>query len=703
MADLITDALIAEWVALQGPAQGGPASNADVDMGELSKKRKGWLKSVAEANGTSGKKLEKELKKALKKRKPKAVKAKKENKPKNKNNKKKKGDAVEVASDEQYFANMLPEPDTNRGRGAYFVNSEELLAKHLGETGGNWMTRFPPEPNGYLHIGHAKAMLFSFTQAKVHGGNCYLRFDDTNPNAEKQEYVDSIVENVKWLGHKPFKITHSSDYFQELHDLAVQLIKRGKAYVCHQTPEEVKASREALKKYHGHKAKLGADASIEDLAMPSACASPWRDAPISENLEKFSKMREGEFKEGDVTLRMKGDLFSTNPNMWDLMAYRISHAPHPQTGTKWCIYPTYDFTHCLVDSLENVTHSLCTLEFYTRQVENSAYHWLLEALSLYHPYTWEFSRCCISRTTLSKRRLNKLVTSGVVNGWDDPRILTLDGLRRRGYTSSSINAFCKGLGVARGAASVCVPMHRLQSCIRAELDACAPRVLAVLDPLKVTVANFPEGQDAIEVTCPNHPQKPEMGSRVVPFTRVVYMSKARFKDTPEKGFRGMTPGGTVRFLNAFLATCTDVERDAAGNVVGVTVEATFTKGVKPPKGTGILPWVPSTAIAIDEVREYGDLFDRKMCTVTSADGSETEVNVEAAAKERGKDFMDLLAKDSLKVHKGALVEPSVAGERARTPGSAWQFITLGYFCVDKDTAGDRLVLNEIVSLKETRK
>ncbi|MCO5601875.1 hypothetical protein L7F22_056001 [Adiantum nelumboides] len=301
-------------------------------------------------------------------------------------------------------------------------NTNEKLERHLQFTGGCVYTRFPPEPNGYLHIGHAKALFVNFGLAKERGGNCYLRYDDTNPEAEKQEYIDHIREIVDWMGWKPFKVTYSSDYFQELYDLAVELIKRGYAYVDHQTPEEVKGSRE------------------------SKTESPWRNRPVTESLKLFDEMRRGLMEEGKATLRMKQDMKSDNPNMFDLIAYRIKYTPHPHAGDKWCIYPSYDYTHCIVDSLENITHSLCTLEF---EIRRPSYYWLLEALDLYHPYVWEYSRLSITNTVLSKRKLNRLVREKWVDGWDDPRLMTLAGLRRRGFTPDAINAFVRDIGITR--------------------------------------------------------------------------------------------------------------------------------------------------------------------------------------------------------------------------------------------------------------
>ena len=330
----------------------------------------------------------------------------------------------------------------------YAKNTPELLAAHVKATGGKFITRFPPEPNGYLHIGHAKAMNFNFGQANIareqgFGGETILRFDDTNPEAEKQEYVDSILSNVDWLGNKPCRVTYSSNYFQELYEFAVQLIKQGDAYVCHQSKEELRAGRDSLR------AARALDLSHSATAPPPDAVSPWRNSSVDENLAKFEKMRTGQFEEGQAFLRMKGDLMSDNPAMWDTAFYRIKYSIHPHSGDKWCIYPTYDYTHCICDSLENITHSLCTLEFETRQAADGPYYWLLYKLGIYRPVTWEYSRCNITHNVLSKRKLNSLVTKGIAHGWDDPRLLTLDGLRRRGYTPQAINSFCEQIGVTR--------------------------------------------------------------------------------------------------------------------------------------------------------------------------------------------------------------------------------------------------------------
>ncbi|XP_052199490.1 glutamine--tRNA ligase-like isoform X2 [Diospyros lotus] len=397
-------------------------------------------------------------------------------------------------------------------------NSREILEKHLKATGGKVFTRFPPEPNGYLHIGHAKAMFIDFGLAKERGGCCYLRYDDTNPEAEKKEYIDHIEEIVSWMGWKPFKITYTSDYFQDLYELAVELIRRGHAYVDHQTPEEIKEYRE--KKMN----------------------SPWRDRPIAESLKLFDDMKRGMIEEGKATLRMKQDMQSDNYNMYDLIAYRIKFTPHPHAGDKWCIYPSYDYAHCIVDSLENITHSLCTLEFETRR---ASYYWLLDALGLYQPYVWEYSRLNVTNTVMSKRKLNRLVTAKWVDGWDDPRLMTLAGLRRRGVTSTSINAFVKGIGITRSDSSI-IQLDRLEYHIREELNKEAPRTLVVLHPLKVVITNLEAGS-VMDLDAKKWPDAQIDQSSVykVPFSNVVYIEHSDFRMKDSKDYYGLAPGKSV--------------------------------------------------------------------------------------------------------------------------------------------------------------
>jgi len=716
MADF-TDEVLDEYGALVSGSARPETEEEKEAAAELKERRDAWLANEAARLGyKSGNVLDKALMKALRKREKKLDKGKK---PESKNDAKKKkisshdgtaaskeNDEVDDTTDfarlredlEEHMRKTLGFPDKNLGRGHFHVNTPELLAKHLEATGGKWMLRFPPEPNGFLHIGHAKAMSVNFGTAGANGGNCYLRFDDTNPGAEKQEYIDAIIENVHWMGYTPFKVTYTSDYFDELFVLACELIRRGKAYVCLMKPDDVKAQREALRIYHSTVAN---DASVEFPV--EALKDEGRDRSPEENLELFLKMKEGRFDEGEATLRMKGDFHSKNPNMWDHMAYRIMYKAHHRTGDKWCIFPTYDFSHCLVDSIENITHSLCTLEFETRQSPEGSYHWLLWALDLYHPMTWESSRCSIAGNVMSKRRLHRLVDEKKVIGWDDPRLLTLAGLRRRGYTPSAIRNFCTSLGVARTSNEVCVSFNLLEWCIRTELDKNAPRRLAVIDPIKVEIINFddPAMEAPMKVTVPNHPGKgrEDMGSREVPLTKTIFIPGEKFRLDMVKGYKGMVPGSSknlsVKLLNARIITYKSHEMDeASGRVKLVKVE--LEPSDAPYKGMNTIAWVPENAFPV-ESRLYGRLF--KDCEV---DG--VEVNAEKAAKEKNVDFMELFNEDSLQT-ESILVEPGIKNE-LEVKGlnvPRFQFITLGYFCPDMvDSTTEKPVFNLIVSLKEDK-
>eukprot|EP00201_Polytomella_parva_P009891 CAMPEP_0175064682 /NCGR_PEP_ID=MMETSP0052_2-20121109/15477_1 /TAXON_ID=51329 ORGANISM="Polytomella parva, Strain SAG 63-3" /NCGR_SAMPLE_ID=MMETSP0052_2 /ASSEMBLY_ACC=CAM_ASM_000194 /LENGTH=850 /DNA_ID=CAMNT_0016331077 /DNA_START=254 /DNA_END=2806 /DNA_ORIENTATION=- len=540
---------------------------------------------------------------------------------------------------------FLPKPTANNnvhttvnfsdGRIMRIANSAAQLAQHLALTQGKVITRFPPEPNGYLHIGHAKAMFVDFGMAVQYGGDCYLRFDDTNPNAEKEEYIHHIEEIVQWMGWKPAQITYSSDYFQQLYDFAVQLIKDGNAYVCHQTKDQIEASREARE------------------------PSPWRDRPIQESLDLFDRMRRGLVEEGKATLRMKMDHKNENYNMFDLIAYRIKFARHPHAGDKWCVYPSYDYTHCLVDALENVTHSLCTLEFETRR---ASYYWLLEVLGTYKPLVWEYARLNITNNVLSKRKLNKLVTDGHVRGWDDPRLLTLAGLRRRGVPSSALNNFCREVGITRN--SNTIPMHRLDHHIRAELEVKAPRALAVLRPLKVTVTNWPA--DKVEmVEAREYPGRADLPQTYpLPFSRVIYVEKSDFREQDTKDYFGLAPGKSAMLRYGYPITVTGVKKDNKGEVVELEAEydPDF-KGKKPPKG--VLNWVAQPAPGVEpstfEARLYDLLFNAE----------------DPAAME---DWLEHVNQSSLEVLTGCLCDASLL-KRAES-GKTFQFERLGYFCLD---------------------
>lgn len=554
---------------------------------------------------------------------------------------------------------FFPKPEENNavhttvymsdGTTMKIANSTDTLKKHLEFTKGKIMTRFPPEPNGYLHIGHAKAMFIDFGMAEQYDGNCYLRFDDTNPEAEKQEYIDHIQDIIQWLGWKPFKVTYSSDYFHELHALAVKLIEKGHAYVCHQNGDQIKESREKKE------------------------PSPWRNRPIEESLKLFEDMRKGLVDEGTATLRMKMDYKNENPNMFDLIAYRIKFVPHPKAGDEWCIYPSYDFTHCIVDSLENITHSLCTLEFESRR---ASYYWLLEVLDLYKPLVWEYSRLNITHSVLSKRKLNKLVTDKYVSGWDDPRLMTLAGLRRRGVTPSSINLFCRELGITRSDAEV--HPHKFEYHVRADLDATSERALAVLRPLKVVISNLPD--DHMEfVEAKIFPGRSEEGYQI-PFTKIVYIESTDFRKEDSKGYYGLAPGKTIMLRYGYPITCTNFATDAAGNVVEVhaTYDPDFA-GKKPPKG--VLNWVgqtgPGKDPAIFEARLYGTLF--KSASLTA-------------------DWLEDLNPENLIVLRGCFCTERVASAKVNT---RFQLERLGYFCVDPDSTDTLPVLNRTVTLKDS--
>ncbi|KAF9593838.1 hypothetical protein IFM89_025623 [Coptis chinensis] len=559
-------------------------------------------------------------------------------------------------------------------------NTKEMLDKHLKATGGRVFSRFPPEPNGYLHIGHAKALFVSFGLAKERDGCCYLRFDDTNPEAEKKEYIDHIKEIVQWMGWEPFKITYTSDYFQELHDLAVELIRRGHAYVDHQNPEEVKEYRE--KKMN----------------------SPWRDRPREESLKLFNDMRRGLIEEGKATLRMKQDMQSDNCNMYDLIAYRIkaSFSPHPHAGDKWCIYPSYDFAHCIVDSLENVTHSLCTLEFETRR---ASYYWLLDALDLYQPYVWEYSRLNVTNTVMSKRKLNRLVTDKWVDGWDDPRLMTLAGLRRRGVTSTSINAFVRGIGITRSDNSL-IRLDRLEYHIREELNKTAARAMVVLHPLKVVITNLDDNL-IMDLDAKKWPDAQtddassiykvsveffELNTQAVPFSNVVYIERSDFRTKDSKDYYGLAPGKSVLLRYAFPIRCTEViYGDDKETALEIRAEYDPSKKSKP---KGVLHWVAQPSPGVDPLKVEVRLFDKLFNSENPGELDNWLTDLNPLSKE---------------VIQEAFAVPSICGA---VIGDRFQFERLGrfystgvlglsYFAVDLDTTKDKLVFNRTVTLRDT--
>ena len=529
-----------------------------------------------------------------------------------------------------------------------------------GRFGRKVHTRFPPEPNGYLHIGHAKSICINFGLAQEYGGLCNLRFDDTNPVKEDTEYVDSIREDVHWLGGEwDDREYYASNYFDQLYAFAEQLIRDGKAYVDSQSAEEIRASRGTL-------------------TQPGT-ESPYRNRSIEENLDLFHRMRGGEFADGEHVLRAKIDMASPNVVMRDPTLYRIRHAEHHRTGDKWCVYPMYDFTHCLSDSLEGITHSICTLEFVNNR---ELYDWVLDALNVYHPQQIEFARLGLTYTVLSKRKLIQLVKGGFVRGWDDPRMPTICGMRRRGYTPEAIRDFCSRIGVAR--AENLVEYSLLEFCVREHLNAIAPRTMAVLDPIKVVIENYPEGQ--VEwFDMPFSQDGSVEGSRKVPFSRELYIERDDFREDPPKKFHRLFPGSEVRLRYAYYVTCKDVIKDADGNIV--ELRCTYdpeSKGGATPDGRkikGTIHWVSVPHAVSAEVRLYEHLF-------TSPTPGNTPEGVE---------FTDLLNPDSMRVVT-AQVEPALAEFPA---GSRVQFERLGYFCVVPDSKPGAPVFNRTVTLKDS--
>jgi glutaminyl-tRNA synthetase len=530
------------------------------------------------------------------------------------------------------------------------------------KNGGRVHTRFPPEPNGYLHIGHAKSICLNFGLAQEYGGKFNLRFDDTNPTKEEQEYVDSIIDDVRWLGGDwEDRLFYASDYFPQLYEWAIQLIKEGKAYVCDLTAEEVRAHRGTL-------SEPGKN-------------SPYRDRSEEENLDLFERMEKGEFPDGARTLRAKIDMASPNINLRDPVMYRIKHASHHRSGDRWCIYPSYDYTHGQSDSIEGITHSICTLEF---ENHRPLYDWFCKALRIHHPQQIEFARLNLTYTVMSKRKLLQLVQEKHVAGWDDPRMLTIRGLRRRGYTPEAIRAFCERIGVAKFNSTI--DMAWLEDAIREDLNERAPRVMAVLDPLKVVITNYPEEQ-VEELEASNHPQKPEMGTRKVPFTRELFIEADDFmEDAPKKFFR-LAPGREVRLRYAYFITCNEVVKDSSGKIK--ELRCTYdpaTRGGNAPAGRkvkGTIHWVSAPQAVGAEIRVYDHLF-------------KTEFPDDAPD---GKTFLDNINPDSLKIVREAKLEPSLAKAE---PGQHFQFERLGYFFTDPvDSKPGKPVFNRTATLRDT--
>lgn len=528
-----------------------------------------------------------------------------------------------------------------------------------GKNDGRVHTRFPPEPNGYLHIGHAKSICLNFGVAAQFGGLCNLRFDDTNPAKEEQEYIDSIIEDVRWLGFDwDNRLFYASDYFDQMHDFAIQLIKAGKAYVDDLTAEEIR-------QYRG------------TLTAPGK-ESPHRNRSVAENLNLFERMKSGEFEDGSRVLRARIDMASPNMNLRDPAMYRILHAEHHRTGGKWCIYPMYDWAHGLEDSIEGITHSICTMEF---EDHRPLYDWFLDALEVHHPQQIEFARLNLSYTLMSKRKLLRLVEEDYVTGWDDPRMPTLSGLRRRGYTPESIRNFCERIGVAKTDSMIDIAL--LEHSIREDLNKRAPRVMGVLHPLRVVIDNYPEEQ-AEELDAVNNPEDHKAGTRKVPFSRVLYIEQDDFREDPPKKFFRLAPGREVRLRYAYFVTCVDVVKDEDTGEI-IELHCTYdpaTRGGNSSDGRKVkatLHWVSAPHALDAEVR----LYDRILSVANPDDAS---------------DFSDYLNSDSLQVLTNCKVEPALAGA---APGSRYQFERQGYFCVDcVDSTDQKPVFNRTVSLRD---
>jgi glutaminyl-tRNA synthetase len=538
-----------------------------------------------------------------------------------------------------------------------FIDDDIAHNKHDGRI----HTRFPPEPNGYLHIGHAKSICLNFGIARDYNGLCNLRFDDTNPVREDQEYIDSIKQDIRWLGFDwEDREYYASDYFEQLYDWAVQLIGKGVAYVCELTAEQIR-------EYRGTLTEAGKN-------------SPFRDRPVEENLDLFARMRAGEFEDGSMTLRAKIDMGSPNMNMRDPIMYRIMRATHHRTGDDWCIYPTYDYTHGQSDSLEEITHSLCTLEF---EDHRPLYEWYIQNLGIFPSRQIEFARLNLTYTVVSKRFLLRLVQEGRVRGWDDPRMPTISGIRRRGYPPEAVRAFCDRIGIAKKDSTVDYAL--LQFHLREVLNRVANRVMGVLDPLRVVITNYPEGQ-VEELEAVNNPGSEEAGTRQVPFSRELYIEREDFMEEPPKKFFRLAPGREVRLRYAYFVTCDEVVKDEAGNVV--ELRCTYdpaTRGGDAPDGRrvkGTLHWVSAARALPAEVRLYDHLFTKE----NPYDVGE------------GEDYLANLSPESEKINQVALVEPSLKGLPL---GTTVQFERVGYFCLDPDTTPEKLVFNRTVTLRDS--
>ncbi len=545
---------------------------------------------------------------------------------------------------------------------ADFVRGMVADDNKSGRFDGRVITRFPPEPNGYLHIGHAKSICLNFGIAEDFGGVCHLRFDDTNPTREEMEFVESIQEDVRWLGWDwGDNLFYASDYFEQIYQYAIRLIEKGSAYVCDLNADEIR-------EYRG---------TLTEPGKPSL----YRDRSVAENMDLFQRMRQGEFDEGSHVLRAKIDMASPNLNMRDPVLYRILKESHHRTGDEWPIYPTYDFAHGQSDSIERITHSVCTLEF---ENHRPLYDWLQDELEIYHSQQIEFARLNLTYTVMSKRRLMELVESGYVNGWDDPRMPTISGLRRRGYTPEAVREFCDRIGVARRDNTV--EISQLEHTLRDDLNKRAPRVMAVLDPLKVVIENYPEGQSE-EITSVNNPEDNTMGERSIPFSRVVYIEKDDFREEPPPKFYRLSPGREVRLKDAYYITCNEVVKDEATGEI-IELRCTYdpeTKGGTSADGRkvrGTSHWVSAEHAVEAEVRVYDHLFMKE----------------DPDDLPEGGDFKDNLNPESLKVLKGCKLEQSLKDAR---PGERFQFLRTGYFSVDPDSTPGNPVFNRTVALRDT--
>ena len=537
---------------------------------------------------------------------------------------------------------------------------EEIIEKSLADGAVKQIhTRFPPEPNGYLHIGHAKSICLNFGFAKRYGGLCNLRFDDTNPVKEDVEYVDSIKEDVNWLGFQWAEEHYASDYFEQLYDWAVELIRKGKAYVDDQSQEEIRLNRGTV-------------------TVPGK-ESPWRNRSVEENLDLFARMRAGEFADGEKVLRAKIDMAHPNMLLRDPIMYRILHSEHHRTGDKWCIYPMYDYAHGQSDSIEGITHSICTLEF---DVHRPLYDWFIQQLGIFESHQYEFARLNLTYTMMSKRKLLQCVQEGIVMGWDDPRMPTICGLRRRGYTPESIRMFADKVGVAKR--DNVIDLGLLEFCVREDLNKRAERRMAVLNPIKVVITNYPEGETEM-ISCVNNPEDESAGHREVPFSREVYIERDDFMEVPPKKYFRLSPGNEVRLRYAYLIRCNEVIKNEQGEIV--ELRCTYdpmSKGGQSSDGRkvkGVIHWVSAPHAKEAEIRLFDRLFTRE-----SLDDIE-----------EGKTFKDYLNPASLTVVKG-YVEPSLAGT---APGSKYQFERIGYFCADKDSSVEKPVFNRTVTLKDS--